>query len=351
MRFIDPSREMPVPRRAALAAASLLLLGLCACGGAAKQGAKDPNLPDVSITDVKEEHLSVPVAVVNGAQIYRSTYEQVLNFLRDQVPTGTDDSVERYLSARDDALERVIDMELLYQEAVRRGFDLKPEELKVEYARRVAKAGSEEKYLAGARKQHFSKSEVLAGIRHQLSVEHFIKKVIEPSITESDDEMRAYYKAHPKPFTAEKTVRLGSIFVNAPAGGSSNQQSAALTKISKALAELKNGQEFEKVAREYSEDAVAQLGGHLGFIKRGMLPKNLEQAAFSLKPGEVSNILRSDRGYHLLMVYETKGGALRPFDEVKDEVRKRVFENKKAEQIAKLVNRLREEGKVERQLI
>ncbi|HXI04562.1 MAG TPA: peptidyl-prolyl cis-trans isomerase [Candidatus Saccharimonadales bacterium] len=342
---------MPAPRRVVPMAAALLLLGLCACGGAARQAADDSDLPDVSVTDVKEEHLSVPVAVVNGAQIYRSTYEQVLTFLRDQVGTGTDDSVERYLSARDNALERVIDMELLYQEAVRRGYDLKPEELKVEYARRVAKAGSEEAYLAGARKQHFSKSEVLSGIRHQLAVEHFVRKVIEPSITESDDELRAYYKAHPKPFTSEKTVRLGSIFVNAPAGGSSNQQSAALTKISKALAALKNGEDFEKVAREYSEDAVAVLGGNLGFIKRGVLPKNLEQAAFSLKPGEVSNILRSDLGYHLLMVYETKGGELRPFDEVKEEIRKRVFENKKAEQVAKLVNRLREEAKVERQLI
>ncbi len=329
---------------------AVCLAPVTACGRETPEASKEESLPDVRIDDVKEEHYTDPVAVVNGVQIYRATYEEILTFLRDQIEAGSKGSVEKYLRARSDALERAIDMELLFQEAVRRGYDLDPEDLRTEYARRVARGGSEEEYLKGARGHLLTKSDVLVGIQRELAVANYLKGAIESRISVTDAEVREYYDTHPGPFTTERSVNLGSIFVDAPLGSSSDARASALTRISQALERIKRGEPFEKVAQEISEDGVAHLGGRLGVVKRESLPKPLDEAAFSLNEGEISGILESEDGYHLLMIYEKIGGVVEPFEKVADEARSLLLTRKKNEEMLRVVEELHSTATIVRQL-
>lgn len=350
----EATKGREVPAGAAIRALPLLLLLASACGGGAGEPAGDAGpgaeLPQVSIEDVEEEHITSPVAVVNGVEIYRATYEQVLNFLRDQIDAGGAANVERYLKAKDDALERAIDAELLYQEANRVGLALDDEELREEYARRVARADSEEAYLAGAREHFLTKSEVLEGIRRELSVNRYVREEIASKVEASREEMRDFYSRNPSRFATEKSVRLGSIFVAVPEGSSDAQRASALTRISEALARVKAGEGFENVAREVSEDGVARRGGVMGWVRRGVLPDELEEAAFSMKPGEVSNIIETESGFHLLRIYSVRGGEVPPFEDVEEEVRRRLLERKKNERLRAVVGALRERAEITRQL-
>lgn len=343
------------PLRLRLVAGAVLACAfvLPACGRSAQEAPEaeegDP-LPDVVIDGVPEEHYTDAVAVVNGVEIYRATYDEILDFLRDQIQEGTPGSVEKYLRARDDALERAIDMELLYQEAVRRGYDPEPDELRREYARRVAKAGSEEEYLAGARSHRLTKSEVIQSLRRQLAVDRYLGDGIEKRLSVTDDEVRDYYESHRESFVTERGVDLGSIFVDAPVGGSEGERASALTEISRALDRIRRGEPFEKVAREVSEDGVGHLGGRLGVVKRESLPAPLDEAAFSLNEGEVSGILESEEGFHLLVVYEKVGGEVEPFEKVADEVRERLLARRKNEEMYRVVKDLRRAATIERRL-
>ncbi len=330
--------------------AAACLAPVTGCGHERPEASKEGGLPDVQIDDVKEEHFTDPVAVVNGVLIYRATYEEILTFLRDQIETGSKGSVEKYLRARDDALERAIDMELLFQEAVRRGYDLDPEELRTEYARRVAKGGSEEAYLAGARGHFLTKSEVLVGIRRELAVAKYLKETIESRISVTDAEVREYYEKHPGAFTTERSVNLGSIFVDAPQGSSRDARASALTRISQALERLKHGEPFEKVAKEISQDGVAHLGGRLGVVKRESLPEPLDEAAFSLNEGEISGILESEDGYHLLRIYEKIGGDAEPFEKVAEEARSLLLTRRKNQKMIGVVGELHRTATIVRQL-
>jgi parvulin-like peptidyl-prolyl isomerase len=337
----------------ALAAVAALLMSGCGGSGEPTGAGSDGTspLPEVSIEDVPEEHFTDPVAVVNGVQVYRATYEQFLTFLRDRIDTGGAGNLERYIHAHDDALERTIDMELLYQEAARRGYAPGHDALKLEYARRVSGFESEEAYLASAKSQYFSKSEILDGIRRELGVKEFVDEEILGKLDATEEELREFYMTHQEPFVTERSARVGSIFIGAPQGAPKPERSAALTRISKALERLQKGESFERVATEVSEDEVAFRGGMLGFVKPGFLPRQLDQVAFGLNPGEISTIIETDDGYHLLKVYQKQGGELKPFDEVEEQVREQVLTRKKDERIRSLVASLREKAEIERQLI
>lgn len=335
---------------------ALLLIPLLAAacgeppGDPAVEEASGGTLVQVSIDDVEEEHITAPVAVVNGEKIYRATYEQILDFLRGQIEADGADNLERYLRAKDDALERAIDAELLYQEAERLGYRVGDDELREEYARRVSRAASEEEYLASARNHLFSKSEVLDGIRQELTVNRYVKEEIAAKVSATEQELRELYAQNPALFTTEKNVRLGNIFVAVPEGASTSRRASALTRISEALARVKAGEPFEQVAREVSEDEVARQGGVLGWVRRGFLPPELDVAAFSMKAGEVSTIIETESGFHLLRIYKVRGGEVRRFEEVEDEVREIFLEKRKNERLRAVVGALRAKAEITRQM-
>lgn len=304
--------------------------------------------PSVSTENVVEEHYTAPVAMVNGTPVYESTYETILVAMRDRIPEDDPDSVDLYIGAKYRALERAIDEELLLQEAVRRGHAPSRDEIARLYRERVEKYGSEEEYLAGARLRRLSKSEILDAIRREVALDWFVSEEIESELTATESEARSFYDAHPELFTPETWVRVAEIFVSAPLHWPMERRAEALSRISVALERLERGESFDAVAREVSEDGSAQSGGLLGYVSRGDLLKELDQVAFTLAPGEVSEIIESNLGYHLLKVYERTGRTARPFEEVKEEAREKLLASKRSERLRELVATLREGAEIER---
>ncbi len=322
-----------------LAGLLIVLAALAACR---------EDLPSISTEDVVEEHYTAPVAMVNGRPVYESTYETILVAMRDRIPEDAPDSVDRYVGAKYTALERAIDEELLLQEAVRRGYAPSQDEIARLYRERVAKYGSEEEYLAGARLRRLSKSEILDAIRREVTLGRFVSEEVESGLTATESEARSFYDANPYLFTPETRVRLGQIFVAAPLGSPLERRAGALSRLGVALERLEEGEAFEALARVISEDGSAPVGGLLGYVRRGDLLEELERVAFTLGPGKVSEIIESDLGYHLLKVYERTGGTVRPFEEVRDEVREKLLASKRSERLSELIATLREGAEIER---
>jgi len=293
------------------------------------------------------EHLTPPVATVNGEAIYRSTYDEILVALRDKVRDGDPESVEKYVGARQIALDKSIDEELLYQEAVRGGYEPKNAEIDSIYAQRCADTGSEAKYLATQRSRGLSKAEVLHSFVKTLAIERYVKAEIESKFTVSDEETRAFYDHHPELFTPDRWLRVGQIFVHAPLGRPQKERLAAQVKLTQGYDRIRQGRTFESVARDISEDRSGPSGGMVGWVRRGGLPEALDRSVFALKPGEMTGIVESETGYHVMKVYEERGGRLESFDKVQGAAREKLRLKRRGDEIAAVLTRLRATAKIE----
>src|SRR2546421_984198 len=114
----------------------------------------------------------------------------------------------------------------------------------------------------------------------------------------SDEEVQAAYATEVK--NPQYEVRARHIFVATPQNATPGQQAAALSRAEQALRRVKSGETFALVAREMSEGPTAKQGGDLGYFRRGLMLPAIEQAAFSLKAGEISPVIKTSSGYHIV---------------------------------------------------
>ncbi len=138
-----------------------------------------------------------------------------------------------------------------------------------------------------------------------------------PAVSEAD--ARAYYDQNQSKYGQAEERRASHILLTAGDGGSAKDKDGARRKAQEILARLKaNPGEFEKLAREQSKDpGSAAQGGDLGWFGRNMMVKPFEEAAFALKEGQLSDVVESDFGFHLIKVTGVKGAQVKPFDEVR----------------------------------
>ncbi len=178
----------------------------------------------------------------------------------------------------------VITREVLYQEAKKKGFDQKKEIL--------AKVDE---------------------IKRMMAIDALLEEALKGKSEVSDVEVQQYYKEHQQQFTEPREVRIRHLFVNSE------------PVLQEMRGKLAKGESFEKLASQYNIDLTRDDGGDLGFIKRGQLSPafaQFEDVAFSLRnPGDISDIVKTPLGYHILKLEDKKGTVLRPFDQVKENIR------------------------------
>lgn len=140
----------------------------------------------------------------------------------------------------------------------------------------------------------------------------------------SDADLHKFYEDNAARFRTEAQVRVSHIFIEAPRSASAADKAAAKAKADKLLADVKaHPDQFAQIAEKNSQDAPsAAKGGDLGYVTRGSTAGGpaFDDAAFALKSGEVSNVVESDLGFHILKATDVKPAAVKPFDEVKDSI-------------------------------
>ena len=163
----------------------------------------------------------------------------------------------------------------------------------------------------------------------------------------TNDEMKKYYDENKDDFYIDQ-VEASHILIKTIDDEdkklSDEKKAEAKKKAEEVLAKAKAGENFSELAKEYSQDTVsAKNGGDLGFFKKGEMVKPFEEAAFSMKVGEISDLVESDFGYHIIKVTD-KEDRQKTFDEVKETIRKTLQDEKCDAQVEKL----KEEAKVEK---
>ena len=168
-------------------------------------------------------------------------------------------------------------------------------------------------------------------------IQYVIVSAPVPPQTVSDQDAQAYYDNNVKEYEQLPQVHAAHILVRVPPVGGSEAENKAKAKIEDVLKRARAGEDFAKLAKETSEDtANAQQGGDLGFVKRGDLVPQFEQAAFALKKGELAPApVRTPFGYHAIKVLDVKDGGKTPFKDVVDAIKTKLAAKRAEEESSK----------------
>lgn len=177
-------------------------------------------------------------------------------------------------------------------------------------------------------------------VPEQIKAEYVVlnTEAVAAQISVSDADIKSYYEQNAKRFTEEQQRRASHILIKAGKEASAAEKAAAKEKAEKLLAELrKTPADFARLAKENSQDpGSAERGGDLDFFSKGMMVKPFEDATFALKKGEISNVVESDFGYHIIQLTDIKPGATKSLDEVKGEIAAEIKKQLTAKKFAEL---------------
>jgi parvulin-like peptidyl-prolyl isomerase len=147
-------------------------------------------------------------------------------------------------------------------------------------------------------------------------IQSAVKAVPKPS----EKELKEYYQRNADGYRTPVSFRPGHILFVIPKGATPEEIREIKKKCQKVLDKIRRGEDFRELAILYSEDVSAKEGGDLSYFKKGELLPGLEKEILRLKVGEVSGIVRTEFGFHIVKLYDRKGGNPLPFEEVKGNV-------------------------------
>ncbi len=214
-------------------------------------------------------------------------------------------------------LDQMIDRTLMAQEAKTAGVAVPDTLVTSVLDRFVRQFGGEAQVDQMLAPMGLKRDDFRQAIARDLLIRQYVDEKITPSIAISDADTKAFYDEHPDMFAGTDSVRVRHIILLSHEGDSEQAIKDRRAQMEAIRQRAIGGEDFAKLAQQYSQDTSAQNGGDLGYFPRGMMVKPFEDAAFALKKGQISNIVDTQFGMHLLKCIDKKPARPIPYDEAK----------------------------------
>jgi peptidyl-prolyl cis-trans isomerase C len=292
---------------------------------------------------------SDPVAMVNGKPIKYADYQRQFSGIKQQLFTarGRPFTPEDAEKLKKSVLESLVSAELMTQEAEKKNVKVTDEEIDKQVQNITNRLGGKEKLAAQLKLSNLSPQDFRKKIYQQIAMHKLLAQEFAAEVKITEKEMKTYYDEHPAEFKSPEKVKMGHIQVIVGADANEEKHAAAKKKIKEAWARAKKGEDFAELAKEYSEGPSSAKGGDLGWVaKSNMLPE-FEKVAFSLKPGQISEIFTTKYGYHIIKVYEFKEASEISYDEAKPKIQALLKKKKLRPWIKEHIKNLVSKAKVE----
>jgi peptidyl-prolyl cis-trans isomerase SurA len=289
------------------------------------------------------------VAVVNQEIITFSEVEKWVNPLRENIVT--EDRFERQQQLQEiyrKALEKLIEEKLIEQEVKKSGIKVSSKEIEaaIEEVKQRNAATQEdlEKVLA---KEGLTLEVYKKEIEKKLQRMKLINWAVKVESQAGEREWRDFYQKNIDQYRINESYRPSQILFLIPKGATSGEIREIRKKCEGVLEKVKGGEDFGEMALLYSEDISAKDRGDLGFFKRGELLPELEKEALRLRGGEMSGIIRTDFGFHIIKLLDRKGETPLPFDEVKEKVKADYYAKELEKSYQQFLSTLKEKSVIE----
>ena len=288
-------------------------------------------------------------ARVNGVAIsnlrLERHFEEVLTTQRRNISSMINPRV--YKKLKRDALDQLIEREVLWQAAQADGVVAADAEVQAALQQMEAKLGSRDAFVRKLERAGFDEKSYAETIRRELSGASYLVQKSSGTPSVNDDEVAAFYRQNQARFHKPEAARARHILITVATNATPQERAAARTKIDALRAELQGGADFAELARRHSEDSTAQGGGDLGDVERGRTVKPFEEALFALAPGQVSDVVPTRFGLHLIKLEARVPAVTQPLDEVQDGIRARLLAEKRTALAREVIAGLRASARTE----
>jgi peptidyl-prolyl cis-trans isomerase C len=285
------------------------------------------------------------VARVNGQDVKKDDFDRMIHTLESRagqpIPADRRDEILR------GALDQLIVYTLLSQESKARGIkvetadvDAKMQQLRGQFPTQAAF----EKALK-------DRGMTLEGLKKDAFIDISVTKLMDAEVATlpgpSDAEARDFYAKNPDRFKEEESVRASHILVRVDPNADAATKAKAKSTIDTVLKKAKAGEDFGKLAQNYSQDGSAAQGGDLNFFPKGQMVPEFSTVAFALKTGEISDVVTTQFGYHIIKVTDRKPGRVVPFEEAQPQIKQFLEGQKKQQHADSFIDGLKKKAKIE----
>jgi peptidyl-prolyl cis-trans isomerase C len=285
-------------------------------------------------------------ATIDGQPVGRDELESAVKDAEARagrsVPAAERDAVYRGL------LDRVIMFKLLANEAKVRGVTVTPQEVTDRIAQIKQQFPTEAEFQKELTKRHTTMAQLQEEQRRDLVNAKTIEAEVAPKLVVTDQDLDAFYKGNPEQFKEPESVRASHILFGVAKDAPPATKAATKTEAEGVLKRVKAGEDFAALAKQYSKDpGSAAVGGDLNFFPKGQMVPAFDAAAFAMKPGDISDLVETEFGYHIIKLTEKRTGRTIPLAEVKDRLGEFLKQRKQQELVQQYLLGLKTKYRVE----
>ena len=314
--------------------------------GSAPPGAKEAAPKPAAAEGAKPMPAELPevLARVNGEAVTKTEFNRLVKNLElgnGPIPADRRDEILR------GALDQLITYTALLQEAKSRSISVSDAEVDGRLKQMQAQFPTEEAFKKALTERNLT----LERLKEDTRIDTVIGKMIEAEVANqpavTDAKVREFYDQNPDKFKQDESIRASHILIKVPEGADEATKQKARAEIDGVLKQAKSGGDFAKLAQQHSADGSAAQGGDLGFFGRGQMVPAFEQAAFALAPGEISDVVTTQFGYHIIKLTEKRPPATVAFEQVSDRIRQYLEQQQKQERARTFIDAVKSKSKIE----
>lgn len=288
-------------------------------------------------------------AKVNESVITLEVFEREVGQVRQRFEGSGKKLSESQLSElQKDVLEELINRELLHQETQKKGFKVEAAEVKAQLSSMRNQYATEADFNRALSRMGFLKTDMESQIKQWMEIRQFVNDQIAKKVTIPEKDIKASYDSHPHIFKRPESIRAGHILIKVDPKADELQQAAARKEIEAIKNKLEKGEDFVALAKAHSQGPSSTKGGDLGYFSRGQMVAPFEAAAFALKPGEISDIVKTRFGYHIIKLFDKKPKTIIPYEDARDRIAKYLKNQKVQKQLNQYVEQLKKSANIER---
>ncbi|HWP60438.1 MAG TPA: peptidylprolyl isomerase [Candidatus Acidoferrales bacterium] len=225
-----------------------------------------------------------------------------------------------------EVLEQFITEKLVAAEIKRLGIAISPADID-QYIEEIKKRNqlTDEELTEALRREGLTREQYREQVRNELEKGQIVQREVREKVNVTADDVQRYYQQNGKKFMTREKFHLRHILLALSPQATPAEEKQARERIAELRRQLLAGEDFAKLAKSFSEGSGAHEGGDLGWINRGTLVPEIEEAAAKLAVGQVSQPVRTSLGFHLIKLEGKKGGEVPPLEEVADKIKEELY--------------------------
>jgi peptidyl-prolyl cis-trans isomerase C len=285
------------------------------------------------------------LARVNGEAVTKADFDRLIKNMEvsanQPVPAERRDEVFRR------ALDQLVTYTVLLQESRARKITVTDAEVDANLKQMRSQFPNEDAFKKALAERGMSLEKLKSDANIDMSINKMMEAELANSPAPTDAQVREFYDKNPDKFKQEEAVRASHILFRVAENADAPTKKKALEQAQSVLKEARGGADFAELAKKYSADGSAQQGGDLNFFTKGQMVPAFDQAAFAMKPGEISDIVTTQFGYHIIKVTDRKPPSTVPFEQVSERIKEYLSEQQKQQKMQAFVESLKQKAKIE----